>query len=227
MEKCFPLLARSPLFEGIEEHDLPALLDCLGATTRHFAKKQTVLNEGAPVRHIGIVLKGRVLIVQDDVWGNRSVLGGIEPGQLFAEAFAFAKVNTLPVSIVADLDSDILLLDHSRMLRPCQNACRFHAQLIDNIMRILAQKNLLLRQKLEFLSQRTTRGKLLAYLLAQAKQNKNKRFTIPFDRQALADYLGVDRSAMCVELSKLKRDGLIAFNKSAFELLAPLSDISL
>lgn len=220
MREFFPVLTSCPLFAGISEEELPVMLSCMGAQVRRVRKRQTVFSEGEPARVLGVVLSGGVHIARDDIFGNRSVIAALAPGQLFAETFACAGISAFPVSVIADSDGALLLLDCARVLTPCQSACAFHTRLIGNLMRILAGKNLMLRQKLDLLAQRTTRGKLMAYLLGEAKAAGSRRFTIPFDRQGLANYLGVDRSAMSAELSRLRRDGVIDFHKSAFELLA-------
>lgn len=216
MREFFPVLAACPLFAGISEEELPVMLSCMGAQVRRVRKRQTVFSEGEPVRALGVVLSGGVHIARDDIFGNRSVIAALAPGQLFAETFACAGISTFPVSVIADSDGALLLLDCARVLT--------HTRLTGNLMRILAGKNLMLRQKLDLLAQRTTRGKLMAYLLGEAKAAGSRRFIIPFDRQGLADYLGVDRSAMSAELSRLRRDGVIDFHKNAFELLASDTD---
>ena len=219
MEQYFDLLSRCPLFERIERSDLPAILRCMQARVARFHKNQPILPETDPVRCLGIVLEGSVQILREDFYGNRSLLSGLQPPQLFAEVFVCAEINAMPVSVVAASDCRVLLLDSQKILTPCETTCRFHHQLIRNLMHILAQKNLLLNQKLEVTSRRTTREKLMTYLTQEAKHAGSNCFTIPFDRQQLADYLGVDRSAMSTELGKLKKEGRLDFHKSSFKLL--------
>lgn len=218
MNQFFPVLARCPLFDSINETDLPALLSCLGVRIASHHKNQVIFQEGDPAKHIGIVLSGAVQIVRDDYNGNRSIVARMEAGELFGESFACAQVTALPVSMTASEDCRVLLIDCRRILRSCTNVCSFHSQMIFNLLRLVATKNLVFNQKIEITSQRTTREKLMSYLLTQAKQHRSRAFTIPYNRQALADYLGVDRSAMAVEISKLRKEGLIACEKSHFEL---------
>jgi CRP-like cAMP-binding protein len=146
-------------------------------------------------------------------------VAGIEPGQLFAESFSCAEADVLPISVTASEDSEIMLIDCRRILTLCTNTCEFHHQLVKNLLRVVAEKNLMLTQKIEFTSQKTTRDKLTAYLLFQAKKQRSSSFTIPYDRQALADYLGVERSAMSAELSKMRKEGLLECRKNSFTLL--------
>ena len=221
MEKYFSVLERCDLFTGITREDLPGMLGCLGAAVATIPKGSAVFSEGEPARYVGIVLEGAVQIVQDDYYGNRSILAQASPGELIGESFACAGVASLPVSILATEDCKILRIDCCRITRSCSNACEFHNQLILNLLQVVAAKNLTFHKKLEITSKRTTREKLMAYLLWQAKLQKADRFTIPFDRQGLADYLGVERSAMSAELSKLRKDGIIDFDRSSFVLTCP------
>ena len=148
----------------------------------------------------------------------------VSPGGLFGEAFACAGVETLPVSAIALESTSVLLLDCKRVLTSCPNACPFHGNLVRNLLGGIARKNLILTQKIRCMSQKTTREKLMEFLLEQAKQQGSPEFVIPYDRQALADYLGVERSAMSAEISKLKKAGRIDCTGSRFRVLMP--DIS-
>ncbi len=219
MERYFDQIAKSPLFAGIEEGELRAMLSCLGARKQTFPRAGAVFLEGDPAGMIGMVLEGSVQVVRDDVFGNRSVLTCAEPGELFAETFSCAGVETMPVSAYAAKDSVLLLMDCRRMLTVCANTCGFHNRLIRNLLQVVAENNMLLTRKIRIMSKKTTRDKLMAYLMDQAKLHESTDFTIPLDRQALADYLGVERSAMSFELSKLRKAGVLETKGSAFRLL--------
>ena len=223
MKEFFGILQQCDLFAGIAEADLPGLLACLGADTVSARKHTAVFSEGEPARYVGIVLEGSVQIVQDDYYGNRSILAQAGPGELIGESFACAGVKALPVSVLAAEDCTVLRIDCSRITRSCTNACGFHNQMILNLLQVVAAKNLTFHKKLEITARRTTREKLMAYLLWQAKVHNADSFTIPFDRQGLADYLGVERSAMSAELSKLRRDGIIDFDRSRFTFKTEVS----
>ena len=219
MKKYFAILLGCPLFAGISPEELDALLTCLGARSLPVTKGQVILAEGEPARFVGIVLAGCVQIEKVDYYGNRSILTQAMPGQLFAESFACAGVGAMPVSVVANTDSRYMLIRCQRITTGCSNACCFHSRLIYNLLGIVARRNLEFHRKQELTARRTTREKLMAYLLAQAKGAGSKDFAIPFDRQGLADYLGVERSAMSTELGKLKKDGIIDFRRSHFTIL--------
>ena len=222
MEKILGILMLCPLFFGIRQEDMGAMLSCLGAKQKSFSKGETVLGEGAPADIIGVVLSGTVQVVREDYFGNRSMMAKLGPADLFAEAFALAGVEGMPVNVVAAEKSEVMLIDVSRISRPCAKACGFHQQMIYNLMRILALKNLACNQKIEVVSRRSTREKLMAYLLLQAKRAKKSTFLIPFDRQELADYLEVDRSGLSTEIGKLRREGVIDCEKNRFTIKMPL-----
>ncbi|MCR4771406.1 MAG: Crp/Fnr family transcriptional regulator [Oscillospiraceae bacterium] len=219
MKKYLNELKNCALFNGISDEDLPAMLSCLGARVAEVEKNQIIFEEGSDAKTIGVVLSGSVQLVQDDYYGNRSIVALISPGELFGESFACARVESLPVSMTASADGRVLLLDFSRIVTTCSNACQFHSRMIFNLLRLVAEKNLVFNQKIEITSRRTTREKLMTYLMYQAKLNKSSSFTIPYDRQGLADYLGVERSALSAEISRLRAEGIIESRKSEFTIL--------
>ncbi len=219
MKKHLETLRRCSLFADIDDEKLLLMLDCLGAKISSYDKKYTIFAEGQPARHIGIVLSGSAQIVQTDYYGNRSIIAGASASETVGEAFACAEVSSLPVSIIASEPCEVMLIDSSHILHTCSNNCGFHQQLIYNLMKLLATKNLMFHQKIEITSQRSTREKLLAYLNSCSRKAGSNRFDIPFDRQELADYLEVDRSGLSTEIGKLRREGIIENHRNHFELL--------
>ena len=211
----FDKLSECPLFFNIAEYELPALLEHLEAAVVPFGKKETIFREGQSADTVGIILSGSVHILREDCGGNRSVIAQLEAPQLFGEACAFAGVPQLPVSVIAASSSEVILISAQKML----SVSRENPRIIQNLLHIIAEKNLLLKEKADYVSIRTTKEKLLAYLSAQARAQGSRSFTIPYDRQTLADYLGVERSAMSAELGKLRAEGKINFKKNFFELL--------
>ena len=219
MKEFFGILQNCPLFSGVESAELEAMLGCLNARKVAADKDTYIFREGDPADFVGVVLSGAVRVLRTDFYGNQSILGQVEPGGVFGEAFSCAGTAALPVSVVAAQPTSVLLLDLKRVLHVCPRGCTFHGRMITNLVQALAQKNLHLNQRLDIASRRTTRDKLLAYLTDQAKRQNNAEFTIPFDRQTLADYLGVERSAMSAELSKLQKEGVLETRKNWFKLL--------
>ena len=219
MRKYFPILMKCPLFSDIGEEELLRMLSCLGAKVVSFDKRETVFAEGTPARHIGILLSGEAQVVQVDYYGNRSILMDIHPGEVFGEAFACAAVKELPVSVIASEKSEAMLIDSAHILYNCGNVCDFHQRLIHNLARELATETLHFHQRADMTSKRTTREKLMAYLMFYARKTGESSFEIPFDRQELADYLEVDRSGLSTEIGKLKKEGVLACHRSHFTLL--------
>ena len=223
MEQYLEVLKTCPLFSGVRESELGAMLTCLGARKAQARKGGVIFQEGDPAVYVGIVLTGAIRVVREDYYGNRSIVTRMGPGEIFGESFACAGVPSLPVSVVAEEDCEYLLIDCRRITVSCTNACAFHSRMIFNLLQMVARKNLVFNQKLEITSRRTTREKLMAYLMNQAKLQGRDAFTIPFDRQALADYLEVDRSGLSVEISKLRRDGILRCDRNHFCLLRNLN----
>ena len=219
MKNYIPALKKCGLFEEIEEENLTAMLDCLGAKVFSVKKDMTIFCEGTPAKYIGLILSGAVQMVQDDFYGNRSIVTSIGENGLFGESFACAGITSLPVSFIASKDCEIMLIDCKRITYTCCNSCSFHKQVIFNLLHLVARKNLDFHQKIEITSKRSTKEKLMTYLLSVAKQTGSSSFTIPYDRQALADYLGVERSAMSAEIGKLRKEGIIECQKSHFTIL--------
>ena len=219
MKDFYPVLRRCPLFDGIEPEDLSGMLNCLGGRQLPASKGQAVFREGDPATYVGIVLTGAVQLVREDYYGNRSIVAYIGPAEMFCESYACAGVVSLPVSVIADTDSDILLIDCHRITVTCSHACSFHSRIIFNLLHSVANSNLLFDQKLQVISKRSTREKLMTYLLSQAKLHNANSFLIPYDRQELADYLEVDRSGLSAEISKLRREGVLESEKNRFTLL--------
>lgn len=219
MKKYFEILRACPLFRGICEDDLLRMLHCLGAKVASFDKKYTIITEGMPAKYVGIVLSGSAQVVQVDYYGNRSILSSVAPSEVFAEEFACAGAASIPVTVIANEPTEVMLIDCEHILHTCSNNCGFHQQLIFNLMKDLAEKTILFHQKVEITAKRYTREKLMTYLLFQAKKAGSNSFVIPFDRQELADYLQVDRSGLSAEISKLRNEGVLKSRKNHFELL--------
>lgn len=219
MEQISSVLLGCPLFAGVAAAELAGMLACLQAREAAYARGEYIFCEGEPARQMGVVLSGGVQVVQEDYHGDRSIVSHIRAGQLFCETFALAQVPMLPVSVMCTADSRIMLLDCQRLTTTCDAGCGHHQRIIRNLLHATAEKNLHLHQKVTILSRRTTREKLLAYLSAQARLHRSRTFTIPFDRQALADFLCVERSALSAEISNMRKEGVIESEKSRFSLL--------
>lgn len=215
----YSFLTKTLLFQGMEETDVKDMLGCLNAREKKYSKGEVIFRMGDSAACMGMVLSGRVSIENDDLWGRHSVLDSVGPGMVFAEAYACLPGEPMMVSVAAAEASQILFLDTGRMETVCPHACACHSLLIRNLLKILAHKNLSLSRRMFHTSSKSIRGRLLSYLSFQAARQGRRDFTIPFNRQQLADYLGVDRSAMSAELGKMQREKLLVTNRNHFYLI--------
>lgn len=212
----YTFLTGTLLFQGISASEAPALLDYLGAYTRQYERGEVIYLAGEPVSCLGLVLSGSVNIEHCDIWGKRSLLGHVESGQVFAETYACIPGEPLMVDAVACERCQVLFLAVARLF--AGQGGDWQPRLVQNLLQISAQKNLGLSRRILHTSSKTIRGRLLSYLSHQARRNGSSRFSIPLNRQQLADYLGVERCAMCHELSKMQQDGLLECRRSDFVL---------
>ena len=223
MKKYLSLLKNSKLFQGISEDELISMLDCLSAVTRSYRKGEYVFSRGERIDSVALLLEGCIHIQKEDYWGNLSILSEISEGEifgevLFGEVYACLGSDEILNNAVAVKPGKVLFLDVKRILTMCPLACQFHGRLIRNLLAVLAQKNKMLTRKLEHMSRRTTREKLLSYLSEQSQRAGSPVFDIPFNRQQLADFLSVDRSAMSAELCRMRDEGILSFNRNHFVL---------
>ena len=210
------VLLKNPLFAGIKKDDFQKVLILLSTTERTFTKGETVFHSGLVINQLGIVLEGRVQIESTDFWGNKTILDSLSEGKVFAETYALTKVP-LMVEVVATQDTKILFVQTNKLATAKDE---FSHIITKNLLTVSMKKNLHLSQRIFHTSSKTIRGRLLSYLSSQIPRGTpNAEFDIPYDRQQLADYLEVDRSALSAELSKMKADGLIDYWKNHFKLL--------
>ena len=218
MKEFVPVLKRTKLFFGVGDEDILTMLSCLGARLRTYKKGEYVLRQGEHLGDILVLAEGSLYIQKDDYWGNRTILGHIGAGEIFGEAYVAPENGALMNEGIAAQDSSVFFFDVKRVITTCSSACCFHTMVVQNLFFAISEKNRSLVRKLDHISRRTTREKLLAYLSEEAKKQNSADITIPFNRQQLADYLSVDRSAMSNELCKMRDDGLLEFERSRFRL---------
>jgi len=213
----FNILKTVPIFDSISGAEMGSMLNCLGARIKSLPKNGAFLLAGEKPVYIGIVLTGQLHIVREDYEGNRIMIASAAPGGIFAEALCCADIEESPVSVLAAEDSSVMLLRFENILRVCPSACPFHRKLLENMLRLVSNKNLYLQGRMEIVSIKSVRWKVLRYLESFA-QKRGREIVIPFNREELAGYLCVERSALSHELMKMKRDGLIDYRKNAFIL---------
>ena len=219
MKEFIPTLKHSRLFAGVTEDEINTMFSCLEAKKHTYKKGEYVFRQGERMDQIAVLVEGELYVQQDDYWGNRSILHNVNVGELFGEGYLAPESSTNLADVIATRDSTVIFFNVRKVITTCSHACRFHAAVVQNLFFSISEKNRLLTQKLGHMSRRTTREKLLSYLSQEAKRNGSSSFTISFNRQELADFLSVDRSAMSNELGKLRDEGLLAFERNHFQLL--------
>lgn len=219
MKKYLSVLKQSKLFYGVKEEEILLMLDCLDAKLHTYQKGEYVFRQGERLNCIMILTEGNLYVQRDDFWGNRSIIQQISVGEMFGEAYVAADSGAIMNDVIAMEESSVVFLNVGKILSVCSSACRFHTMVVQNLFYAISEKNRQLIQKIGHISKRTTREKLLSYLSDQAKRKKSRTFEIPFNRQQLADFLSVDRSAMSNELGKMQKEGILNFEKNRFTLL--------
>lgn len=189
----------------------------LDLRTNGYGKGEVIFAAGSVVTDIGLVLSGSVRIEYTDLWGNKSILGIIPAGGVFAESYACIPDEPMMVDAVANEECSIMFISVPRLFMPCP-ACKNQNRLIQNLIVISAGKNLQLSRRSMHTSPKTIRGRLFSYFSQMVSAQGSNKIIIPFDRQQLADYLNLDRSALSKELGKMRKDGLIAYHKNIFEI---------
>ncbi len=218
-------LSNTTLFRGLQTDEIRSVLTCMNAQEKSYRKGEVLCRAGESVSSMGMVLSGSANIVVNYYWGGSNIFGHVGPGELFAESYAAIPGRELLVDVIADEPTEILFLPFLRLTETCAQSCPFHNRVIHNLLQIMARKNLHLSVRMMHTASRSIRNRLLSYLSEQAVQNGSSQFTIPFSRQQLADYLGVDRSALSNELSKMQRDGLITYKRNQFALTEKVPEL--
>ena len=216
LKKYISVLRQTALFAGMADSEIEAAAARLNMRTQTYERGKTVYHSDQFIHAISILAVGQLMIQKDDYWGNRSVVNRIGVGEVFGEAFAMQEDEPFIHDVIALEDSVVLSFGPEHLFAP--DADKLTKRLVQNLLCSMAAKNRMLAQKIDSMAHRTTREKLTDYLSAQSQRAGSAHFSIPFNRQQLADYLGVDRSAMCTELGKMRDEGLLAFHKCAFDL---------
>lgn len=212
-------ITKSSLFKNISHDDAQKLLSCLMPRTAFYDEGNIIFAQGDIISEIGFIFEGSVQIVNEDYWGERTIISHLKQGDFFGEVYAAFGKRAMDNTVYAAEKCKIVFIPIDKIMSPCSVTCIAHGSLIANLVKELAQKNLMLMQKISFLSKRSTRDKVLAFLSKQAEKSSSGYFTIPFSRQEMADFLCVDRSALSKELGKMKKEKILDFDKNNFRLL--------
>lgn len=211
-------ILNSVLFQGMKENEIEGLLKFLKAAKKTYHKGETIFHMGECVTKMGIIVKGSVYIIRGDAWGNENILDHAGCGQVFGETYACTRGEPLTVDVVAAEDAEIIFIDSSGILERFDPSCASHVRLLQNLVQVMAQKNLAFSRKMSHIMPKTIRERLLSYLSYEAVKHQDREFDIPFNRQQMADYLLVERSALSKELSRMRKEGLLSYRKNHFIL---------
>ncbi len=208
-----------PLFKGVNQNSINVIMNCFKSVEKEYKKGTYIWHAGDEASYVGIVVKGQVNIVKDDISGDRVIINTAYNPMIFGESYAIAKISEYPVSVQAAVDSKIILIDIDKLMIPCSVGCSFHNKVIKNLVEIIAKKNIKLNGRIECITKKTIKQKLVFYLIDEMKMNEKDEIQIPYNRNELSDYLNVNRSALSRVLSKLEEDGVLIFNKNKFRIL--------
>ncbi len=211
------ILQYNPLFLNIPLENISSILACLHPQNKIYHKHDTIISTGQTISSIGIVIGGNVKVVKNDGSGNEILITEVFTNEIFAEALVCAGITKSPVSVIANSDCDILFFDYKKILTTCTGTCPSHTKLIENLLSAIAKKSIVLNQKIEIISKRTLREKILCFFEYQRKGTN--QFSISMNREEMANYICADRSAMSAELSRMQQDGIIRYKKNFFEIL--------
>ena len=212
------ILQKSPLFAGMDPGEIQHILQCLGNRQKRYRKNEYIFMEGEQKPRVGVILSGSVQAVKETKSGGLILINQMFPGDTFGLSYVCADVKYLPISIISAENTDILFIELDQLVRTCHNACQFHVEMIKNALRILAEKNLFLDNKLYYISHKTIRDRIQSYLEDQESRHDSNEFEISFNREQLADFLCVDRSALSRELSHMKKEGIIDYKRNWFRV---------
>lgn len=218
MKDYYNILNKCILFKNFNENDLKSILNCLDTKVKNYSKNDIVILAGSKVDTIGIVLSGNLQITKEDYDGNRIIVSSIEKSEIFAEALVCANIDKSPITVISSDKSSVLYISLKNILGVCSESCTFHIKLISNLLNVIAKKNVILNEKIEILSKKTIEEKLISYLTNQMNLHGKNTFTIPFNRNELADFLGVNRSSLSRELSNMQENGMLEFKKNTFTI---------
>ncbi len=219
-QKWLETLTNCALFQEIPMTQLGEMLNCLQPRLVNYAQKNNVVAiEGERCEAIGAVLEGEVAVTKENPAGTRVIMTKLGQGELFGEIIAFSAKRAWPATVVTARPSVIILIPVEKIVGNCTRQCASHRQMIINMLRIVSQRALLLNKKVNYLSIKSLRGKISAFLLEQYKMNGQNTFILPLNRQECADFLNVSRPALSREMSRMRDEGIIEFYQQTVKIL--------
>lgn len=217
--KAINSLFGTALFRGIDTEGIKSMLTCLNPRITTYKKGDNIANAGTPFHGIGIVIDGEVVIAKENIAGNRAILTVLKKGDMFGEMISFSEKKIWPVTVTSQSDSEVIFISPEKVITKCEKLCDAHQKMIENMLTIMSRKALLLSRKVDYLSIRSLRGKLCAYLIEQWHSQGTSIFTLPMNRDELADFFNVARPSISREFSKMKDEKLIDYHKASFKIV--------
>lgn len=216
--EIFKELKKNPIFKDFNDGQLSAILDCFSVEIKEFDKNQSIFQQNQPIEKIALILRGEANVEHIDIFDNQSIILNLKAGDFFGLEETYAERSIFLNSLIACEKSVVAFFDSNKFVFPCQNNCKHHQALLKKIINYISSRNLMLIDKIKHLSQKGIKEKVLSYLQSQSKMAQSPYFDIPFNKTELANYLSVERSALSTVLSRLKKEGVIDFEKKRYHI---------
>ncbi|MDD2233781.1 MAG: Crp/Fnr family transcriptional regulator [Desulfitobacteriaceae bacterium] len=218
LEIHIDVLIKSALFDNIETNDLRTMLACLKPKISKFHKNDLIAAAGEKFEKMGIMLSGEAAVIKENIAGNRMIMAILQPGDLFGEAVVFSHKSVWPATIIAQKPCYAMFLAREKILGQCNKACNWHRTIIENMLRLISDKTLMLNKQVEYLSMKSMREKISSFLIEQYEKAGDTTFILPMMRNELADFLNVSRPSMSREMGRMRDEGIIDFHKSSIQI---------
>ncbi|MBD8048496.1 MAG: Crp/Fnr family transcriptional regulator [Clostridium argentinense] len=212
------IIKKSPLFHGLKEEEIFYMLKCLTTRIQSYDKNESIVNSGEPINSFGIILEGEATILKENAEGNRVIISIVKKGDLFGEMLVFSSRKLWPVTVRVQNSCKVLFLTNSDLITRCGKMCPWHNAMLQNFIRVISDKALILNKKVEYLSIKSIRGKFASYLLDQYENTKSNTIILPLKRNDLAEFLNVSRPSLSREICQMRDDGVIDFHLSTFKI---------
>jgi len=219
--KLAKALLKCELFEGFDDFQLTAMLECFSPKLYSFKKGDFIVMAGEPYYGLGIMVEGSAVVSKDNAAGNRVMMGVLSAGELFGEVIAFSGKEQWPANVQAQTDCNVIYIENNSIINQCGQACDFHCQLIKNLLKIVSNRAIMLNRRVEYLSMKSINSKVAYFLLEHMEKSGSNTFRLPMNRNEMADFLNISRPSMSREMGVMRDNGIIEFQKEAIRILKP------
>lgn len=218
-ERYMSAFIKCELFEGIEKTEIKSLLKCLSPNIQTYERSDFVVRPGDTLNSIGIVIEGEASVFKESLSGNRLLMKNLSAGEMFGEIAAFARKKEWPALVQANTPLTVCFIPQNKIVGDCGHLCAWHSTMINNMLRLVSERAIMLSKKMEYISIKTMRAKLCTYIYEQYMQKGATTLMLPMNRNQLADFLNVSRPSMSRELSRMKDEGIIDYHLSTVKIL--------